>query len=65
MSEPWANPDYTKMLKIVLEMGFNVAIYTTIYGMAPNDAKLVVKLIERYNNQIVTICLHLPDAKKI
>jgi len=32
--------------------------------MTPNGAKLVVKLIERYNNQIVTICLHLPDANK-
>lgn len=60
MSEPWANPDCTKMLIATLAAGYNIAIYTTLYGM--DDAEGVCDLLERHAAQIETVCLHLPDA---
>ena len=60
MSEPWANPDCTSMLEEVLYMGFNVAIYSTLYGM--QDPERVRKALESHPNQVEVIMLHLPDA---
>ena len=62
MSEPWANPDCTSMLEEVLYMGFNVAIYTTLYGMT--DPERVRRVLESHPNQVEVIMLHLPDANK-
>ena len=62
MAEPWANPEATTMLEMVLYLGFNVAIYTTLYGMT--DPERVKKAIESHPNQIEVIMLHLPDANK-
>lgn len=60
MSEPWANPEATTMLEMVLYMGFNVAIYTTLYGMT--DPERVRKVLESHPDQVEVIMLHLPDA---
>jgi hypothetical protein len=60
MSEPWANPECTQMLEMVLYMGFNIAIYTTLYGM--KDPERVRKALESHPNQVEVIMLHLPDA---
>jgi len=60
MSEPWANPECTAMLEEVLYMGFNVAIYSTLYGMT--DPERVKKVIEDHPNQIEVVMLHMPDA---
>jgi organic radical activating enzyme len=60
MSEPWANPECTSMLEEVLYMGFNVAIYSTLYGMT--DPERVRKVLEEHPNQVEVIMLHLPDA---
>lgn len=62
MSEPWANPDCTAMLEEVLYMGFDVAIYTTLYGM--KDPQRVKKVLEDHKSQVKVLMLHLPDAKK-
>ena len=62
MSEPWANPECTMMLEMVLYMGFNVAIYTTLYGMT--DPERVRKVLESHPGQVEVIMLHLPDANK-
>jgi len=62
MSEPWANPECTMMLEMVLYMGFNVAIYTTLYGMT--DPERVRKALESHPDQVEVIMLHLPDANK-
>ena len=59
MSEPWANPACTAMLEMVLYMGFNVAIYTTLYGMT--DPEKVKKALETHPNQVEVVMLHLPD----
>lgn len=60
MAEPWANPDCTDMLKLTLEKGFTVAIYTTLHKM--KDAQEVVRLLEKHNSQVEVVMLHLPDA---
>jgi hypothetical protein len=60
MSEPWANPECTAMLEETLWMGYNVAIYTTLYGM--KDSERVRKVLEDHPNQVEVIMLHLPDA---
>lgn len=62
MSEPWANPACTTMLEMVLYMGFDVAIYTTLYGMS--DPAPVKKVLESHPNQVKVVMLHLPDANK-
>ena len=62
MSEPWANPDCTAMLEEVLYMGFDVAIYTTLYGM--KDPQRVKKVLEDHKSQVKVLMLHLPDANK-
>jgi Iron-sulfur cluster-binding domain/Radical SAM superfamily len=60
MSEPWANPDCTDMLELVLSMGFKIAIYTTLYGM--EDPERVRKVVEDHYKQIEVVMIHLPDA---
>jgi Radical SAM superfamily/Iron-sulfur cluster-binding domain len=61
MSEPWANPSATKMLAHALQLGFNVGVYTTLYGMTPDDADQVVALLTKHADQVEVVCLHLPD----
>lgn len=60
MSEPWANPECTTMLEMVLYMGFKVAIYTTMYGMT--EPERVKRILETYPDKVEVIMLHLPDA---
>ena len=62
MAEPWANPDATAMLVHALEQGFNIALYTTLYGMKEQDAPVVVEMLARRAHQVEVICIHLPDA---
>lgn len=61
MAEPWANPRATEMLAMVLDAGFTVAIYTTLYGMTLQDAEIISDLFKKYDQQIETVVLHLPD----
>jgi hypothetical protein len=60
MSEPWANPDCTTMLEMVLYMGFKVAVYTTLYGMT--EPERVKRVLETHPTQVEVVMLHLPDA---
>lgn len=62
MAEPWANPDCTEMLRIALESGYKVAMFSTLYGMSELDADIVVELLRNHSKQIIAVCLHLPDA---
>lgn len=59
MAEPWANPACNTMLEMVLYLGFDVAIYTTLYGM--NNPQAVKKVLESHPNQVKVVMLHLPD----
>lgn len=60
MAEPWANPEATTMLEMVLYMGFKVAIYTTLYGMT--NPERVKKVLESHPDKVEVVMLHLPDA---
>ena len=60
MSEPWANPDCTEMLEHALKSGFDVSVYTTLYGM--KDPERVAALLQAHDSQVKTVHLHLPDA---
>ena len=62
MAEPWANPACNMMLEMVLYLGFDVAIYTTLYGM--ENPAAVKKVLESHPNQVKVVMLHLPDANK-
>ena len=61
MAEPWANPNATAMFRHALEAGYNMAIYTTLYGMEAEDSQTVVDLMRSHAAQIEVLCLHLPD----
>ena len=61
MAEPWLNPDATAMAVHAFELGRKVAIYTTLQGMPPADAAM---LIARYADRIsweMPWVIHLPD----
>ncbi|MCM1236783.1 MAG: radical SAM protein, partial [Ruminococcus flavefaciens] len=44
MSEPYLNPDCTKMLKMACEAGRNVSLYTTLEGMTQRDMEEILEL---------------------
>jgi hypothetical protein len=61
MSEPWANPHCTAMLRYAVEQRkHSVAVYTTLYGMDDYDA--VLGIFRDNPKHIEVLCLHLPDA---
>ncbi len=62
MSEPWANPDATDMLELTLSCGYHIVVYTTLYGMTPDNARRVIALLLDHRDQVKEVCLHLPDA---
>jgi Iron-sulfur cluster-binding domain len=62
MAEPWLNPDATAMVVYAFERRRLVAIYTTLQGLSPDAAAL---LIDRYGARITPETpwvIHLPDA---
>jgi hypothetical protein len=63
MAEPWLNRDATAMVAHAFELGRSVAIYSTLQGMSPRDADM---LIERYADRITWEApwvIHLPDRQ--
>lgn len=44
MSEPFLNPDCTKMLQLACETGRNVSLYTTLEGASQEDVEDILKL---------------------
>jgi hypothetical protein len=64
MSEPWANPQATRMLEMALQAGRRVSIYTTLQGMSLEDSEFITqKLVPAHREQFDVICLHMPDDK--
>ena len=61
MAEPWANPHATAMLAHALEKGFNVCVYTTLYGISAQESDRIVALLTMHAKQVEVLCLHLPD----
>jgi len=63
MSEPWLNKNATRILEHTLKNGYQLSVYTTLYGMTIEDAKSIVKLIKQYPDLVEGLTLHLPDAE--
>lgn len=61
MAEPWANPDATAMLRHALERGYNISVYTTLYGISVQEADEIIGLLTKHAKQVEVLCLHLPD----
>lgn len=62
MSEPWLNPNCTRMLAYALEKSFKISIYSTLVGMTARDAEAVCNLLRLHANQMVNVVVHLPDS---
>ncbi len=60
-SEPWANPECTSILLHTLKSGYDVVIYTTLYGLSTEEASNVIKIIKEYRLQIKDFVIHLQD----
>src|SRR4051794_9806649 len=62
MAEPWLNPQATSIAVAAFECDRSVAVYTTLQGMHPDDATL---LIGRFGERITPETpwvIHLPDG---
>ncbi|NVN99740.1 MAG: SPASM domain-containing protein [Geobacteraceae bacterium] len=44
MSEPWKNPDCTRMVRHASDRGHKIRIHTTLYGMGSDDVELLAGL---------------------
>lgn len=63
MSEPWLNPQCTKMVEYTVKKGHVVYVYTTLVGMKPNDIKILEKLSFEDNGH--GFIVHLPSADNL
>jgi radical SAM protein with 4Fe4S-binding SPASM domain len=61
MSEPWAAPDCTQMLEYTFQRGYEVAIYTTLYGIKPLEAPLLIDLLKKYKHKLSALVIHTQD----
>ena len=61
MSEPWANEDCTKMLEFALIQGYDVAIYTTLYGITLDEVDYLIHMLLAHKSQIKQLVIHLQD----
>lgn len=57
-SEPWANPECTKMVIYAHDNGFSISVNTTCYGMKIRDIAQIKDI------PFKSFCVHLPDDKK-
>jgi hypothetical protein len=55
-SEPFSNPDFVKMAEYAYDNGYELMVYTTLYGAKPSDIDRLLKLTYR------EFCLHLRDG---
>lgn len=57
MSEPWLNPECTKMVLYAYERGHNIHVYTTLVGMTQEDFFRIRSL------NFANFVLHIPDQE--
>ena len=63
MAEPWLNPDATAMVLHAFESRPKVALYTTLQGMAADDAAMLVRHFADRITPETPWVIHLPDAE--
>lgn len=62
MAEPWLNPHATAMVIAAFEQGCSLALYTTLQGMHPDDATLLIGRFGRRITPETPWVIHLPDG---
>lgn len=63
MAEPWLNPEATGMVTHAFDQQRMVAIYTTLQGLSPDDAAMLIdRFAERITPETPWV-IHLPDAE--
>ena len=58
-TEPWLNPDCSKMVLYAYENGYTIEVFTTLVGMNQEDVEILKQV--KYK----VFHLHLPDEKNI
>lgn len=58
-SEPFANPDFVNMAEYASQNGYELMVYTTLYGAKSSDIDRLLKLTYR------EFCLHLRDGQVV
>jgi radical SAM protein with 4Fe4S-binding SPASM domain len=61
MAEPWVNPDCTDFLRMTLEDGRRVSIYTTLYNISLDEADKIIALLTQYKHLVDVFSIHFPD----
>jgi hypothetical protein len=61
MTEPWLNPAATQMVVHAFEQGRSVAIYTTLQGLSPDDARYLIDCFADRIAPGAPWVIHLPD----
>ncbi len=61
MTEPWLNPATTQMVVHTFELGRPVAIYTTLQGLLPDDARYLLDCFADRITPGTPWVIHLPD----
>lgn len=64
MSEPWANKDCTEMVALALKNGYNIAIYTTLFGIDAQGADDLINLLKEHSKQVNELVIHLQDKNE-
>lgn len=57
MSEPWQNPECTKMILYAYNKGHSIHVYTTLQGMSRDDYLKIRDL------ELKSFVLHIPDSE--
>jgi radical SAM protein with 4Fe4S-binding SPASM domain len=62
-TEPWANKLCNQFVKLALESGFTISVFTTLYNITLDECVELADLLEKYFVQVKRIWIHLPDTR--
>jgi hypothetical protein len=62
-TEPWANQDCNKFVRMALEHGHIIDIYTTLYGITIDKCHELISILKSHPDQVNDFWVHLPDQK--
>jgi radical SAM protein with 4Fe4S-binding SPASM domain len=62
-TEPWANKHCNEFVRMSLEKGHNIQIYTTLYGILVEQCYELVAILKKHPQQLKQFWIHLPDSK--
>ena len=62
-NEPFTNKNCLEFIKLGLEKGHEIRLYTTLFRVSMKTSKQLLKLHKKYKEQFNHIWIHLPDDK--